>query len=309
MTISKLGLFGPESVTWRLHADPLLAVAGLRALLLQALHPVAMAGVREHSAYQGDPWGRLRRIAEYVGVTTYGTAEEAGQLAARVRGVHRRLTAFDPETGARRPVDDPDLLLWVHCCEVESFLTTLRRGGVRINPRDADRYVAEQVRSARLVGLDPGRHDIPATLAGLTGYFDIVRPELRATPAAYDAARLILAPPMPWWIRYTTPAAPGWASIATLAFCTLPRWARSMYSHLPALPTTDAGATVSLRALRAALLTVPATLREGPHLKDGRARVSRIPIRSLDGFGVPDYQGYRGAPDGPYTAEQQATGA
>jgi uncharacterized protein (DUF2236 family) len=308
MTISKLGLFGPESVTWRLHADPLLAVGGLRALLLQALHPVAMSGVAEHSRFREDPWGRLLRVAEYVGVTTYGTAEEAGQAAARVRGVHRHLTAVDPDTGARLPVDDPELLLWVHCCEIESFLTTLRRGGVRISARDADQYVAEQVRSARLVGLDPTRHDIPASVAGLAAYFDGVRPDLRATPAAYQAARFVFTPPMPWWIRVATPAMPSWAGVATLAFCLLPRWARSLYSRLPTVPTTDLGATLSLRALRTALLTVPATLREGPHLKAGRARVARIPIRRLDAFGVPDYQGYRGAPAAPHAEVRRVSG-
>lgn len=296
MTISNLGLFGPESVTWRLHADPVLPVAGLRALFLQALHPVVMAGVADRSVFHDDPWGRLRRTAEYIGVTTYGTAEEAGRAAARVRGVHRRLTARDPGTGAELPVDDPDLLLWVHCCEVDSFLSTLRRAGVRLSDREADRYVAEQVASARLIGIDAAVTDVPRDVAGLTGYFARIRPDLKATPPTYDAARFILYPPMPWWVRLGTPAVPGWAGIASLAFCLLPGWARRMYSRLPAIPTTDAGAGVSLRALRLSLLTLPAALREGPHLKAGRARVARIPIRRLDAYGVPDFQGYRGVP-------------
>ena len=298
MTISKLGLFGPESVTWRLHADPLLAVAGLRALLLQALHPVAMAAVAEHSGFHDDPWGRLRRTAEYVGVTTYGTTDEAARVAARVRGVHRSLTAHDPETGLTHRVDEPELLLWVHCCEVDSFLGTLRRGGMRISDREADRYVAEQVRAARLVGIDPEVIDVPQNRADLAGYLERIRPQLRSTPAAYQAARFVLSPPMPWWVRLATPAVPSWAALASLSFCLLPGWARSLYSHLPGIPTTDAGATVSLRALRMALLAVPAALREGPHLQAGRARVARIPIRRLDALGgrTPDYQGYRGAP-------------
>jgi uncharacterized protein (DUF2236 family) len=281
MTISNLGLYGPESVTWRLHADPLLAVGGLRALFLQALHPVAMAAVAEHSGFRADPWGRLRRTAEYVGVTTYGTAEEAGRAAARVRGVHRRLRVLDPDTGAERQIDEPELLLWVHCCEVDSFLDTARRGGLRLSGRDADRYVAEQVRSARLVGVDPDVTDVPPDVAGLAAYFDRVRPELRMTREAYDAARFILNPPMPWWVRVGTPAVPGWAGLASLAFCLLPGWARRMYSRLPAAPTTDLGATVSLRALRLSLLALPAAVREGPHYRAGKARVARIPIRRL----------------------------
>ena len=284
MTISKLGLFGPESVTWRLHADPLLAVGGLRALFLQALHPVAMAAVAEHSAFHDDPWGRLRRTAEYVGVTTYGTAEEAARVAARVRGVHRRLSILDPETGEERRIDEPELLLWVHCCEVDSFLSTMRRGGFRLSDRDADRYIAEQVRAARLVGLDPATIDIPRDVAGLAGYFDRARPGLVATRSAYDAARFILNPPMPTWVRFATPALPSWAGLASLAFCLLPRWARSMYSRLPAMPMTDLGATASLRALRLSLLALPPALREGPNYKAGKARVARIPIRRLDAF-------------------------
>jgi uncharacterized protein (DUF2236 family) len=310
MTISKLGLFGPESVTWRLHADPLLAVGALRALLLQALHPVAMAAVAEHSGFREDPWGRIRRTAEYIGVTTYGTTDEAARVAARVRGIHRPLTARDPETGELHRVDEPALLLWVHCCEVDSFLTTLRRGGVRISDRDADRYVAEQVRAARLVGIDPDEIEVPQNVAGLAGYFERVRPQLHATAAAYEGARFVLSPPMRWWVRLATPAVPSWAALASLSFCLLPRWARSLYSHLPAIPTTDAGATASLRALRVALLAVPAPLREGPHLKAGRTRVARIPIRRLDALGIPrDFEGYRGAPATTTAPDQQATGA
>jgi uncharacterized protein (DUF2236 family) len=285
MTISNLGLYGPESVTWRLHADPVLAVAGLRALFLQALHPVAMAAVASHSAFHEDPWGRLRRTAEYIGITTYGTTEQAGRAAARVRGLHRRLSAIDPQTGEERRVDHPDLLLWVHCCEVDSFLTTLRRSGIRVTARDADRYVAEQVRGARLVGIDPGTVDVPHDVTGLAAYFDELRPRLHATPPTYEAARFLLTPPMRWWLRLATPAVPSWAAMASLAFCLLPGWARKMYVKLPQVPVTDIGATMSLRALRTALLALPASLREGPHYRAGKARVASVPIRRLEGYG------------------------
>lgn len=283
--IGDLGLYGPESVTWRLHADPVLAVGGLRALLLQALHPVAMAAVASQSSFRDDPWGRLRRTAEYVGVTTYGTSEQAGRAAARVRGVHRRLTVVDPDTGEERRVDDPELLLWVHCCEVDSFLSTIRRSGIRVTPREADRYVAEQVRGARLIGIDPAVMEVPQSVAGLTAYFDRVRPQLRATPAAYEAARLIMAPPMHWWVRLATPAAPSWTAVASLAFCLLPGWARKMYVKLPQVPVTDVGATLSLRGLRTTLLALPTSLREGPHYRAGKARVASVPIRRLEGYG------------------------
>jgi uncharacterized protein (DUF2236 family) len=282
MTLSNLGLYGPQSVTWRLHADPVLAVGGLRALFLQALHPVAMAGVEAHSGFSSDPWGRLTRTAEYIGVTTYGTSEDAGRAAARVRAVHRRLTATDPATGREVPVDDPQLLLWVHCCEVDSFLRTAQRAGVWLPRRAADQYVGEQVRSARLVGLDPLRDGVPWDTESLDAYFERVRPELSAGPAAYRAARFLVAPPMPWWVRLTTPAMASWAGVASLAFSLLPPWARSMYSRLPSIPTTDLGATVTLRALRAGLLALPAAAREGPQYRAAKARVAATPVRRLE---------------------------
>jgi uncharacterized protein (DUF2236 family) len=285
VTISDLGLFGPDSVTWRVHADPTLAPAGIRALFLQALHPVAMAGVATHSDFRSDPWGRFLRTAEYVGVTTYGTSEEVGLAAARVRGIHRRLDVADPESGRRYRLDDPELLLWVHCAETDSFLTTTRRAGLRLTDAEADRYVGEQCRSARLVGLDPAEHGVPATVAELATYFDEVRPRLKLTAHAIEAARFLALPPMPWRVRLTTPAVPAWLSVVTLGFSLLPRWARQLYG-VPALPLSDLTATASVRALRSALMTVPPAWRDGPHLKEAKARAAASPVRRLRA--VPD---------------------
>src|SRR4051795_5985528 len=114
------GLFGPESVTWQLHGDPMMWVAGIRALYLQALHPRAVRGVVQNSDFRRDAWGRLLRTASFVGEITYGTAPAAERAGARIRGIHRRLSATDPDTGERYGVDDPDLLLWVHCAEIDS---------------------------------------------------------------------------------------------------------------------------------------------------------------------------------------------
>lgn len=267
------GLFGPGSVTWRLHADPLTAVAGIRALLLQALHPTAMAGVAQHSAFREDPWGRLFRTAEYVGAVTFGTTEDARRTAARVRGVHRRLGGgTDAATGREYRVDDPDLLLWVHCSLVDSFLSVCRRGGVPLSPQDADAYVAEQVRLAELVGVPAGA-GVPSSAAGLADYFAAMRPRLTATPEARSAARFVLLPPMPTPVALATPARPAWAGVAGLAFASLPGWARRLY-RLPGLPTTDLATTAGLRALRVSLLALPTSLREGPHLRDARARLA-----------------------------------
>jgi uncharacterized protein (DUF2236 family) len=261
------GLYGPDSVTWRVHADPAMALAGLRALFLQALHPLAMAGVAQHSGFRTDPWGRLFRTAEYVGVTTYGTTEEANRAAARVRGIHRKLGGIEPESGRPYRVDDPHLLLWVHCVEVESFLTTAVRSGLRLSRAEQDAYYAEQQISARLVGLSSA----PASRAEIAEYFASMRPELRVTADARAAARFVLLPPMPTKVALA-PARPAWIALAGTAFAMMPRWARRLY-RLPGLPTTDLGATAAGLALRTGLLALPDGLRHGPHLKDARARL------------------------------------
>jgi uncharacterized protein (DUF2236 family) len=267
------GLFGPGSVTWRVHAEPVLFVGGLRALLLQALHPLAMAGVVDHSRYREDPWGRLRRTADYVGTVTFGSRDDADAAVARVRAVHRRVTGVDQVTGRPYRADDPELLCWVHCCEVDSFLTTARRIGL-LGGADADAYVAEQARVGRLFGV-PDRL-LPHDAAGLAGYFDAVRPELRRTPAALRGARFLLMPPMPARVALLTPARPAWAATAGLAFALLPRWARRMYG-LPGLPTTDLGATAAVFSLRTVLRALPAGWREGPHLRAARSRLTAAP--------------------------------
>ena len=272
------GLFGPDSVTWRVHADPLTGVGGLRALLLQALHPVAMAAVSEHSRFREDLWGRLRETADYVGTTTFGSSGEALQAGARVRAVHATVRGLDPGSGREYHGDDEALLLWVHCCLVDSFLDVVRRGGVALTDAEADAYVAEQVRSAALVGLEPDV--VPRTTAALAEHIQRTRRELAVTPAAREAAAYVVAPPMPAPVALLTPAKPTWAGVAGLAFAALPAWARRMYA-LPELPgaagLTDAATTVALRALHAGLSGVRAavpSLREGPHLRAARARLA-----------------------------------
>jgi uncharacterized protein (DUF2236 family) len=245
------GLYGPGSVTWRVHADPAMALAGLRALLLQAVHPLAMAGVAEHSDFQEDPWGRLFRTAAYVKVTSFGTTKEATKAAAKVRGVHRRLAGIEPESGQAYRVDDPALLLWVHCCEVESFLTTTTRCGLRLSATEKDAYYAEQVRSAELIGAAAA----PDSVSAMADYFATVRPELRMTEAARKTARFVLFPPMPTK-ALLTPARPAWTVVAGTAAAMLPRWARRMY-RLPGLPPTDMAATAAGMAIRASLLALP----------------------------------------------------
>src|SRR5690349_18078365 len=165
-----VGLFGPDSITWRLHQEPILMLGGLRSLYLQALHPRAVAGVAQNSDYRSDIWGRLVRTSDYVATVIYGSTAEAEDASARLRRLHSRLSGVDPRTGETFRLDDPDLLRWVHVAEVESFLTTALRAGVRLTPAEVDAYYTEQLRSAALVGLDPAT--VPATAAEVAAYYE-----------------------------------------------------------------------------------------------------------------------------------------
>lgn len=274
------GLFGPDSVTWRVHADPVLWVAGLRALLLQAVHPAAMAGVLQHSDFRADPWGRLLRTANYVGVVTFGSTREVDGLGTRVRAIHGKVTGVDPASGRHYRASDPQLLRWVHCCEVESFLTTYQRAGGGLTTAEVDRYYAEQTRAAAVVGLDPAA--VPATAAEMAAYFRRMRPRLAADDRARRLARYVAVPPMPRWVELATPARPAWAATTGLALALLPRWVRRLY-RLPGVPTTDLAATVALRGMRLALHAAPAHHREGPHLRAARARLAQSSTGAMSG--------------------------
>jgi uncharacterized protein (DUF2236 family) len=276
-----LGYFGPDSVTWRVHANPMQWVGGVRALFLLAVHPLAMAGVDQHSTFRDDPFGRLQRTGEYLGAVTFGTRAEADRAAARVRGIHRRVRGVEPESGTPYAAPDPELLLWVHCGEIDSFLTIGRRAGVRLSAADADRYVAEQVRAAELVGIP--RELAPSSTAELAAYFERVRPRLRVTAAGRETARFLFLPPMPPMpalAHMATPARAVWASAAGLAFASLPRWARRLYGS-PGLPTTDLGASVTLRWLATASVVLPASVREPPAYRAAKQRLAELPVRRL----------------------------
>ncbi|MFC5948122.1 oxygenase MpaB family protein [Pseudonocardia lutea] len=248
------GLFGPRSVTWRVHLEPVLWVAGMRALLLQSLHPHVMRGTFQNSALF-DPakaWPRFQRTVEFVGTRTFGSLAEVEAAGARVRRLHHRLRGFDPETGRRFPIDAPEGLLWVHCGEIDSYVDVARRAGI-VSAAEADEYVAESVRAAAVVGLDPAV--VPASRAELAAYFTRMRPRLRVTDEARIAVGGLLAPPA------APPDAPAWtraaiSATATAALATLPRWARRLYG-LPGLPTTDLAASALLVGLRRATDLLP----------------------------------------------------
>jgi uncharacterized protein (DUF2236 family) len=270
----RLGFFGPDSVTWRIHGDPAYHVGGLRALMLQALHPVAMDGVaRNSTGFRDEWWMRMSRTGQYMETLTFGTRTEARRMAARVRGLHRQLSGAEETTGRAYRVDDPDLLLWVHACAVDSLLTTARRAGVPLTDDDADRYVAEQVAAAQLVGVP--LPTVPRSVAELDAYLEDIRPSLAATPAAVQGVRDLFLPPMPGWVQVLTPARPAWGTLATLGFATLPAWARRMYS-LPGIALTDAAATGALKAVRKALVALPERTRWSPIARAGWERVAAL---------------------------------
>ncbi|MFC7341019.1 oxygenase MpaB family protein [Saccharopolyspora griseoalba] len=247
------GLFGPNTVTWHLHADPTMWAAGITSLFLQSLHPRAVAAVVQNSRFQQDPVGRLLRTGRFVGVSTYGTTEEAESAAARVRKVHRTLSATDPRTGEPIHLDDPDLLLWVHCAEVASFSAVVRAAGFPLTDDAHDRYLDEQRRSAALVGLDPER--VPGSRAEMNEYFQRVRPELARTDDSELVVRFLHHPFNRWYLR---PVNLGYQPLGRLAYAQLPDWAKALHGRR-GLPRSVARA--GLRGFRAAGRAVPDRIR------------------------------------------------
>jgi len=185
------GLFGPESVTWRVHSSFSMFVGGIRALIVQTLHPLAMAGVSQHSNYRADPLGRLQRTAAFIAATTYGTTAEADAAIARVEAIHERVrgTARD---GRPYAAGDPALLAWVHHVEVQSFLLAYQRVGPGLSATDADRYVREMAVLGERMGVES-----PVTTAGALHAWVRDHPDLRVTPEARAAARFLVLPPLP----------------------------------------------------------------------------------------------------------------
>jgi uncharacterized protein (DUF2236 family) len=249
------GLFGPSSVTWQIMSEPVMWVAGLRALYLQALHPRVMQGTWQNSslARADEAWGRFTRTVEFVLVRTYGTVPAVERAGRRLRRIHAALRGTD-EDGREFRLDEPELLLWVHCAEVSSAAEIARRSGVRVTAAQLDTFVAEQRRSAEVVGLDPAI--VPASMAELDAYYDRLRPGLRACTEARLALRASFTPRLPLML---TPLRLVVPPLNVLAFASLPRWARQMYGA-PAVPLADPAVTVALRAVRESTTRIPPRL-------------------------------------------------
>jgi uncharacterized protein (DUF2236 family) len=253
------GLFGPGSVTWRIMAEPVMWVAGLRALYLQALHPDTMRGTWQNTSFT-DPeqaWGRFVRTTEFVRVRTFGSTAEVERAGRRLRKIHASLTGVD-EQGRVFRLDQPDLLLWVHCGEISSYADIARRSGVPVCAAELDMFVDEQRRSAAVVGLDPA--GVPASMADLADYYAGIRPRLHATPEARKALRRSFTPRVPGELAPLRLIVPP---LNSLAFASLPGWARRLYGT-PGSPVTDLATTIALRAARESTARLPRQVLEIP---------------------------------------------
>ena len=211
------------------HADASMFIGGMRALLLQTLHPLAMAGVAEHSDYRNDPWGRLQRTAEFLAATTFGPADVAQHAIDRVNAVHRAVTGTAPD-GRPYAASDPHLLRWVHVAEVDSFLRAYQTYGAgRLTPAQADGYVTDMALIARKLGVTAP----PLSVRGLRDQLTMFRHEVRSTPQSRDAVHYLLVdPPLDAAARIP------YAMISAAAVATLPGWARNEL-RIPRLPLVD----------------------------------------------------------------------
>jgi len=215
------GLFGPGSVVWRVHRDRSFLLAGVRSLMMQALHPLPMAGVAQHSTWQEDPFGRLAATGGYILAVTYGDTRTAHAAAARVRAIHTHVKGTDPITGLAYQASDPGLLLWIHAALVDSIVKVVQRYGRALDDSGADSYVAEMVTFAEIVGVPPEL--VPSSVAALDAYVGSID-LLQATPAAREAIAIVLEPP-----RLDAPTRELWHDLGQVAAGSLPDWAREMY--------------------------------------------------------------------------------
>jgi uncharacterized protein (DUF2236 family) len=252
----------PDGVARMVHSDlPSMLIGGIAALLLQTLHPLAMAGVAEHSNYQADPLGRLRRTANFVGTTTFGTVQDAEKAVEQVRLVHQRVKGIAPD-GRPYTASDPELVTFIHTAEVSSFLEASRRFGVHdLTPEQCDQYYDE----VAPVAIALGAHWAPTSAADVDDYFRERRPELYATDQARQARD---------WLRNGVTRRPNqravFAVLHAAAVSTLPEWARAELDLSTAPPLDLLRDTVAVipasRALSTALrwVTTPQTARVSP---------------------------------------------
>ncbi len=252
------GWFGPESAAWQVHGSVATFLGGIRALLLQAAHPRALAGVDGHSSFRHDPFGRLHRTGAFIAATTFGSVDLAERTVAGITRMHQRVSGVMPD-GRRYAATDPDLLLWVHIALVDSMLEAYRRFPTN-GPVDPDAYVADMA----VVGAAMGVPQPPRDTAEMEAAFAGFRPVLEGGPLVQEVRHFVLHPPLPRGARA------GYVVMARAAEDCLPDWAHGVLGSQPR-PTwqqrIDHGAAAAL------LTTLTLALVESPARQAARERL------------------------------------
>jgi uncharacterized protein (DUF2236 family) len=249
------GLFGPNSASWRVNRETTVLFGGARALLMQASHPLVLAGARQTRFYERNPWKRLERTLQLTFTITFGTRQEAMDVVARINRVHDDIHGIDEVTGLPYDATDPELLLWVHACLVDSQLLFERLTVGGLDDAGRQRFHEEQALGAELLGVP--RAMIPATVEDLRHYVDgvVASGVLRVTPETMKVADLIRRPPpnVPW--------RPVLRQVSKWAFATLPGPLRTRYG-VGWNPWEEFRLRGSLRTLKVVRPFIPAHFRE-----------------------------------------------
>jgi len=224
------GLFGPDHIIWQVHGDfPAMLCGGISALMLQMLHPAALAGVWDHSSFRQDMLGRLRRTSQFIAVTTFGNTADAHTLIERVKRIHLRVTGID-NTGKPYAASDPHLLTWVHVAETSRFLAAhLRYKNPQLSLADRDRYYAEAARVAEALGAQ----QVPKSVEAVEAYLQAMRAELVYDARTHEVMQLLLNAPAPSW-----QAKPAMRVMLRASCGLLPDWAQQLMQQ-PIGPVTQ----------------------------------------------------------------------
>lgn len=204
--MSDAGLFGPDSVTWRVNREAVLLLGGGAAIILQVAHPLVGAGVAEHSNYREDPWGRLYRTLDITTTIVFGATDEAHAASERLRRMHTRVRGVTHEAAGKYPkgtpysANDPTLGMWVHATLVDTSLQVYTAYAGSLSQKEKLRYYEEQKLLGEMFGVPV--EEQPPTLADFYEYYDrMVEDELAVTSPLEDVVATTMRPPLPFVAR------------------------------------------------------------------------------------------------------------